>query len=303
MTSYAELSRKPSEFNATAGISIDEFNSLLLYFKKAESESKSAIEGKERERKYVIYKNSPINCSADRLLFILIYKKQYTTQALLGLLFGIDQAKASMMIHYLSPILSSALRESGSSPCRNMEELDTVQPDTYIHDGTERSTDRPKDTERQKDHYSGKKKTCTVKNCIIANSECAVIFLTSTACGKKHDKKISDEAGYVLPKGSKLLQDTGFQGFRVDNVRTVQPTKKKKWENLTDDEKERNKNISKARTGIEHIIGSIKRFRIVSERFRNWLPGFSDMVMEIACALHNFRLKFRPWQKVNAEGL
>ena len=26
--------------------------------------------------------------------------------------------------------------------------------------------------------------------------------------------------------------------------------------------------------------------------------GFNDLVMEIACALHNFRLKFRPWRNV-----
>jgi hypothetical protein len=25
--------------------------------------------------------------------------------------------------------------------------------------------------------------------------------------------------------------------------------------------------------------------------------------MDIACALHNFRLKFRPWQEVNADDL
>lgn len=130
-----------------------------------------------------------------------------------------------------------------------------------------------------------------------------IIFLTYTAAGKKHDKKISDEAGYILPKGSRLLQDAGFQGFSVENVSIIQPMKKKKGKDLTPDEKDANRNISKIRIRIEHVVSSIKRCRIIKEKFRNWLRGFADAVMEIACALHNFRLRFRPWQKVNADGL
>jgi hypothetical protein len=53
-----------------------------------------------------------------------------------------------------------------------------------------------------------------------------IIFLTFIAAGRKHDKKISDEAGYVLPKGSSLLQYTGFQGFSVDDVLILELTQK-----------------------------------------------------------------------------
>lgn len=130
-----------------------------------------------------------------------------------------------------------------------------------------------------------------------------IIFLSFTAAGKKHDKKISDEAGYALPKGSSLLQDAGFQGFSVEDVLIFQPIKKKPGMDLTTDEKEMNKNVSKIRVRIEHVVSGIKRCRIVKDKFRNWLRGFADTVMEIACALHNFRLSFRPWQKVNADFL
>jgi hypothetical protein len=107
----------------------------------------------------------------------------------------------------------------------------------------------------------------------------------------------------VLPKGSSLLQDTGFQGFSVDDVLIFQPMKKKKGKDLTDDEKDKNRRISKIRIRIEHVVSSIKRCRIVKDKFRNWLRGFADTVMDIACSLHNFRLKFRPWQEVNADDL
>jgi hypothetical protein len=137
----------------------------------------------------------------------------------------------------------------------------------------------------------------------VVNVECIVIFLTETVGGRKHDKKLADEAEYILPKGSRLLQDAGFQGFSVDNVSTIQPVKKQKGKELTYEEKERNKKISRIRIRIEHVISSIKRYRIVKDTFRNWLRGFADTVMEIACALHNFRLKFRPWQKIKADHL
>lgn len=142
-----------------------------------------------------------------------------------------------------------------------------------------------------------------MKNCIIANYECVIIFLTMTVKGSRHDKKIADESRYILPKGSNLLQDAGFQGFYVENVFIIQPVKKPKGRDLTPDEKASNRDISRVRVRIEHVISSVKRCRIVKDKFRNQLRGFADAVMEIACALHNFRLRFRPWQKVNAKVL
>ena len=99
-----------------------------------------------------------------------------------------------------------------------------------------------------------------------------------------------------MPKGSSLLQDTGFQGFTIEDVLIIQPKKKPKGKELTQDEKDSNREISSSRVRIEHIISGVKRCRIVKDKCRNWLKGFKDRIMEIACGLHNFRLKFRPWK-------
>ena len=165
MTSYMTLSEKHTEFLAMTGLSLEEFDALLPAFKKAMSEIKVTIEGKNRERKSVIYKNSPLSSAEDRLLFILIYIKQYMTQTALGALFGIPQSKANTFIHYLTPVLRAAFRESGASPCRNMEDIhcvneffDDEEASFYCHDATERQINRPKGKERQKENYSGKKR-------------------------------------------------------------------------------------------------------------------------------------------------
>jgi hypothetical protein len=76
-------------------------------------------------------------------------------------------------------------------------------------------------------------------------------------------------------------------------VKTFQPQKKPKGKELTPAQKEQNSLISSIRIVIEHIIAGIKRCRIVKDLFRNTKEKYDDLVMEIACALHNFRVACR----------
>ena len=58
-------------------------------------------------------------------------------------------------------------------------------------------------------------------------------------------------------------------------------------------EKQENKRISGIRIKVEHAIGGMKKCRIVKERFRCHKFGFEDMVILIACGLHNFRISHK----------
>jgi len=68
------------------------------------------------------------------------------------------------------------------------------------------------------------------------------------------------------------------------------PTNKPKGREMTDEQKRENREISSFRIIVEHAIGGAKRCRIVKERFRCYKFGFNDLVMLIACGLHNFRI-------------
>ena len=57
--------------------------------------------------------------------------------------------------------------------------------------------------------------------------------------------------------------------------------------------KGKNKRISGVRIKVEHAIGGMKKCRIVKERFRCHKFGFEDMVILIACGLHNFRISHK----------
>ena len=105
---------------------------------------------------------------------------------------------------------------------------------------------------------------------MLINEKCQILFLTNTVEGKRHDKKLADESDYELPLGSKLAQDTGFQGFKLENVVILQPKKKPKGKDLSDLDKHINHWLSSIRIRVEHAIGGVKRYRIVKDKIRHW---------------------------------
>ncbi len=96
-----------------------------------------------------------------------------------------------------------------------------------------------------------------------------------------------------MPSGTVLYQDTGFQGFTLPGITIIQPKKKPKERELTIEEN--NRVILSICTQVEHAIAGVKRYRIVQDKLRNYKKGFSDIIMETCCGLHNFRLNFRLW--------
>ena len=51
--------------------------------------------------------------------------------------------------------------------------------------------------------------------------------------------------------------------------------------------------FSSVRVVVEHVIAGVKRCRIVKDGLRLTKAGISDLVMEIACGLHNLRVSCR----------
>ena len=117
--------------------------------------------------------------------------------------------------------------------------------------------------------------------------------MSQTYPGKRHEKRICDEEGYTFPRCSQLLQDTGFQGYAPEDVIIYQPKKKPRGGELDLCDCFINAVIASARITVENIICGIKRCRILKDTFRNHLAGFDDLVMEIACGLHNLRVHHR----------
>lgn len=165
----------------------------------------------------------------------------------------------------------------------------------FFHDGTERPINRPSDPDEQRFHFSGKQQHHTVKNLLLIRDDCCIRFLSTTYEGSWHDKAMADQEHYALPPNSVLYQDRGFQAFVIPGVHIAQPKKKPRGGHLTPVEKAENRRIAGIRMRVEHVIGSVKRCRIVKDTLRLWREHSHDRVMVACCGLHNFRLLYRPW--------
>ena len=118
-----------------------------------------------------------------------------------------------------------------------------------------------------------------------------ILYLSPTYPGSIHDKTICIEEELVFEKEVSVFTDLGFQAFSSATARIIMPHKKKKLQPLSLHQKETNKWISRVRVRIEHVLASVKSYKIVSDVFRCRLYGKEDNVMLIACALHNLKLK------------
>ena len=74
------------------------------------------------------------------------------------------------------------------------------------------------------------------------------------------------------------------------------PTKQPRGEELTREQQGANQALHQRRLRIAHVKRSVKRCRIVKDRICLWKEGVRDLVMELHCALHNFRVRLIPWQ-------
>ena len=74
------------------------------------------------------------------------------------------------------------------------------------------------------------------------------------------------------------------------------PTKKPRGEELTLEQQRANQALHQRRLRIEPVNRSVKRCRIVQDRIRLWKQGVRELVMELGCALHHFRVRLTPWQ-------
>jgi hypothetical protein len=135
-----------------------------------------------------------------------------------------------------------------------------------------------------------------VKNVLLINAALTILFVRETYAGRTHDKRMADATPYPLPAGSRLLQDLGFLAFTLDQVEIIMPTRKPRGRNLTRAQKAANRRIARRRVRIEHVNSSVKRCRIVHDASRLRKAGVRDRVMEVCCALHNFRVRLNPWQ-------
>jgi hypothetical protein len=109
--------------------------------------------------------------------------------------------------------------------------------------------------------------------------------------GRRHDYKVYKKNHPKLSKDVLSLYDLGFLGVEKDfpEQRSSLPIKKERDHELTEVQKEYNRNHSARRIVIEHAICRIKKYRIMNDVFRNRLRKYNK-VSDIVSGLVNYRI-------------
>lgn len=304
---YSDSLKNPKQFLALTSFEVEEFELLLQHFKPLWERfyRSHTLDGNFRKHPAIKeHGNSVLKGTAQKLFFLLVYLKTNSLQEHQAASFGVSQPKVSCIARTLLSILDQTLKGMRLSPWRDGEtlhkELANHRDKVFSYDGTDRSIQRNSDQDAQEEEYSGKNHGHKVKNLQLCDDEQYVHYLSPTFSGSSHDKGIANEFPISLPLGSVLRQDSGFIGHLLEGVIIEQPFKKPKNGELTFSQKIFNKMLAATRVVVEHANSGIKRLRMVKDTIRIHTTEFRDMVMAVACALHNLRVK-SPYRKYSLQ--
>ena len=104
---------------------------------------------------------------------------------------------------------------------------------------------------------------------MVVDKKTRRIISTAITNGKRHDFRLFKESKTRIHPDIKVLTDTGYQGIAKLHSRCELPKKRSKNKPLTSDDKKRNQVLASERVGNENVIGMLKRFKILSDRYRN----------------------------------
>ena len=128
-----------------------------------------------------------------------------------------------------------------------------------------------------------------MKSQVVVDQGSKRILCTDFAHGKVHDIELLKRS--KLSIGSKIqgLVDLGYQGIRKIYRNCLIGVKKKKGMVLSASDKKLNRWISAKRIVVEHVIRCVKRFKIVSEVYRNRGKRFG-LRLNLLAGIYNLEL-------------
>jgi hypothetical protein len=123
----------------------------------------------------------------------------------------------------------------------------------------------------------------------VVDKKSKKIICTAFTNGKCHDFRLFKKSKtYINPK-IRAITDSGYQGLKKIHANSELPKKKTKKNPLTKEDKKNNKKLSSERVLNENVIGSIKRFKIISDRYRNRRKRFT-LRFNLIAGIYNWEL-------------
>jgi len=129
---------------------------------------------------------------------------------------------------------------------------------------------------------------------VVVNRLTAEIVCIYTGDGKKHDFRLLRESSIAVNPQLVVVVDSAYHGLQKLHRNTELPKKRNKKNPLTKADKIRNQQIASKRSLNENVIGMLKRFRIILERYRNRRRRF-NLRFNLIAGIYNFELHPLNW--------
>jgi len=317
MLTYEKLQRKPKQFQAFTGVTLAQFAELLKALQPVYAEFEAErLTRPGRKRKLGGGRNFNLTLE-NRLMVTLMYFRLYVSYALLGYLFNLDGTNIGREINQrMLPALLSILpvpmqdellsgrddpaQIGGGQRIKTLKKLMEAHPEikeVWV-DATEQPIQRPSEKLARKQYYSGKQSEHTIKSQLLTTKK-LILHVSGNVPGSVSDSTVLAGSGIMhsIPADVQVNLDRGYEGAedRYPNNKVYKAKRAQRNHPLTLFEKLYNHIINKTRILVEHVIGRVKKFRIVSELFRNRRASHGDFFVAVA-GLINFRaLKSLNW--------
>jgi hypothetical protein len=198
------------------------------------------------------------------------------------------------LLPYIRTHLHASLLEQWQQECDSVERaeleawLSELSEGELLVDTWEHPIPRPQDHDEQKAHYSGKQADHTRKNQLISlPNGTDIVDVVIGEKGPRSDSKLFEQTQAELPETIAFIGDKAYVGRR----NTTTPIKKPPGGQLTQAQKDFNRQVNQKRVYVEHLIRVIKIFRIAKEEFR-MRSRIDEMAIGCVCGLVRLRVQY-----------
>lgn len=115
------------------------------------------------------------------------------------------------------------------------------------------------------------------------------IICTTFANGKRHDFRLFKESKIRIHSEIKIITDTGYQGIQKLHCKSELPKKRSRKLALTKEDKKKNQELASERVVNENVIGMLKRFKIIADKYRNRRKRFG-LRFNLIAGIYNLEL-------------
>ena len=107
--------------------------------------------------------------------------------------------------------------------------------------------------------------------------------------GKRHDFRLFKESKIRIHPEIKTITDTGYQGIQKLHRKSELPKKRSKKNPFTEKDKKKNQELASERVLNENVIGMLKRFKIIADKYRNRRKRFG-LRFNLIAGIYNLEL-------------